>query len=118
MTPPIGQGFGMSPEDMRKALHLAKDMERRVAGLLGSTAGERQPLWPSAPAAQEWVSTQYCDWRAGGIQKSAVAYSTHLFGQTIYLARLIKKLEDALEATEAIDDEVAEGMRRAEGELS
>lgn len=118
MTPPIGQGFGMSPDGMRQALHLAKDMERRVAELLGSTSGERQPLWPSAPAAEEYVSTQYCDWRAGGIQKSAVAYSTHLFGQTIYLARLIKKLEDALEMTETIDEESADDMHGAKGELT
>jgi hypothetical protein len=97
-------GFGMDAQGMRQAITLADDMQQRVLALLTESSDEANPLWPQGPPAEEYASTQYCDWRDGGIQSSAATYRRHLLGQHEYLAELIGKLEGALKDTEALDE--------------
>lgn len=100
-----GSGFGMDTGGMRQAIELAEDMRERVLTLLTDSTDDAQPLWPAGPPAEEYASTQYCDWRDGGIQSSAATYRSHLESQRDYLAQLIEKLQGSLQGSEELEDQ-------------
>jgi len=99
-----GSGFGMDAQGMRQSITLADDMQQRVLALLEESSDEANPLWPLGPPAQEYASTQYCDWRDDGIQNSAATYRRHLLSQHTYLSELIGKLQGSLKDTEEFDE--------------